>query len=130
MSWEISLFILGFAALLFVLCAIPTLIQVRRTARNAGETLGLINEKLPAVLENLQHTSENFHKTTEAVRSAQEGIQHVVGELREIKRQALQLQRRLGDVFTPPAIPGSGRMKKAFAVAFVANRLIRLLRSP
>ncbi|MCX5834991.1 MAG: DUF948 domain-containing protein [Deltaproteobacteria bacterium] len=54
MSWEIGFFVISCAVLIFVVFAIPTLVQIRKTARNAEITLEAINRELPAILHDLQ----------------------------------------------------------------------------
>ncbi len=54
MSWEIGFFVISCSVLIFVVFAIPTLVQIRKTARNAEITLEAINRELPAILQDLE----------------------------------------------------------------------------
>ncbi|MCX5834876.1 MAG: DUF948 domain-containing protein [Deltaproteobacteria bacterium] len=129
MSWGVGLFVLGMALLLFVLFAVPALIQVRRTAKKVETTLGHVNQNLPAILDNVRHTSENFRKTTEAIRRVPEDVQSVTDEFRRLKEQVPRLENRVRDGFEVPSFAGFGIMKKSAVIAFVIIRVLRFLRS-
>jgi hypothetical protein len=57
MSWEIGFFMISCAVLLLVVFAIPTLMQIRKTARSAEITLEAINRELPAILQDLHQVT-------------------------------------------------------------------------
>jgi uncharacterized protein YoxC len=130
MSWGVSLFILGIALLLFALFAVPTLIQVRRTAKKAETTLSHVNRNLPAILDNVRLTSENVRKATEAVRCIQEDVRSVTDEFRRLKNRVPRLENRLRSDFEAPSFKGFGTMKNVLQMAFVIIRALRFLRAP
>jgi len=128
MSWEVGLLVLGFAFLLFVLFAVPVLIQVRRTAKKVEITLGHVNQNLPVILDNLHHTTDNFRRTTEAVRRVPGEVRSVTDEFRALGGQVSRLEDRVRDGLEVPSFAGFGTMKKAAAIVFVIIRVLRFLR--
>jgi uncharacterized protein YoxC len=68
MSWEIGFFMVSCAVLLLVVFAIPTLMQVRKTARSAEVTLEAVNRELPAILQDLHQMTALTNEVTYNVR--------------------------------------------------------------
>jgi len=54
MSIEIGIALIGIASLLMVAFAIPSILQIRRAAKNLAETLEVLNHTLPEILKNLE----------------------------------------------------------------------------
>ena len=67
MFLEIMITIMAVAILLLVLFAIPSLLQVRRTAEAVAVTMQALNESLPGILKNLESITANIHQATVAV---------------------------------------------------------------
>ena len=68
MSWEIGFFIISCAVLLLVVFAIPTLMQIRKTAQSAEITLEAINRELPAILQDLRQVTTLTNEVSYNVR--------------------------------------------------------------
>jgi uncharacterized protein YoxC len=68
MSWEIGFFMISLAVLLLVVFAIPTLVQIRKSARNAEITLEAINRELPAILQDLHRITTLTNEVSYNVR--------------------------------------------------------------
>jgi hypothetical protein len=93
MTWEIGFFVISVAVLLLVLCAIPTLLQIRKTARNAEVTLEVLNRELPVILQDVRQvttlTSEvsrsvRFHVEEKISRTAQFNLKLLEGLARQM----------------------------------------------
>jgi uncharacterized protein YoxC len=67
MSEITILILLSVAVLLFVLFAIPLLIQIRRTAKGLEETAAILNRDLPPILQNLRQITTDVNHTTTIV---------------------------------------------------------------
>jgi uncharacterized protein YoxC len=63
----ISAFIVSIAFLLFVLFAIPSLLQVRRTAETMATTLRTLNENLPVILKNIEAITTHVSQASSTV---------------------------------------------------------------
>ena len=59
---EIILLIICVALLVVVGYAVPWLIQMRKTAARAADTLGSINQRLPAIMTNLEEITTNMNR--------------------------------------------------------------------
>jgi len=73
MSWEIGFFMISCAVLLLVLFAIPTLVQIRKSARSAEVTLEAVNRELPAILQDLHQITTMTNEVSHNVRFYVEG---------------------------------------------------------
>lgn len=85
MTWEIGFFVISIAVLLLVLFAIPTLLQIRKTARNAEVTLEVINRELPAILQDVRQITTLTSEVSRSVRS------HVEEQISRTARFQLRL---------------------------------------
>ena len=73
MSWEIGFFMISCAVLLLVIFAIPTLLQIRKSARSAEVTLEAVNKELPAILQDLHQITNLTNEVSHNVRFYIEG---------------------------------------------------------
>jgi uncharacterized protein YoxC len=67
MFLEIVVTIMAVAILLFALFAIPSLLQIRRTAEDVAVTLKTLNEHLPGILRNLEHITADINQAAVTV---------------------------------------------------------------
>lgn len=67
MYLEIGMVVLSLVFLLIAAFAIPTLIQIRRTAKSITDTLESLNQSLPSILRNLDETTANINQATNTV---------------------------------------------------------------
>ncbi len=73
MSWEVGFFMISCAVLLLVIFAIPTLVQIRKSARSAEVTLEAVNRELPAILQDLHQITTLTNEVSHNVRYYVEG---------------------------------------------------------
>ena len=62
---EIILLIICVALLVVVGYAVPLLIQIRKTAERAAQTLGAVNQRLPAIMTNLEEITTNVNRVAQ-----------------------------------------------------------------
>jgi uncharacterized protein YoxC len=84
MLWEISLVIIGIAFLVLVIFAVPTLRQLRHTAKSVENTTNSLNQKLPEILENIQNVSLNVSETTGGIRTQIDNISGIVNAVQSL----------------------------------------------
>jgi hypothetical protein len=68
MTWEIGFFVISVAVLVLVLFAIPTLLQIRKTARKAEITLEVMNRELPVILQDVRQITTLASEVSRGVR--------------------------------------------------------------
>ncbi|HOD34441.1 MAG TPA: DUF948 domain-containing protein [Syntrophales bacterium] len=73
MSWEVGFFVISCAVLLLVIFAVPTLVQIRKSARSAEITLEAVNRELPAILQDLHRITTLTNEVSHNVRFFVEG---------------------------------------------------------
>jgi uncharacterized protein YoxC len=71
---EIILLVIGVAFLALACYAVPLLIQIKKTAAKAEETLCSINQSLPAVMKNLEEITARTNRVAGAVERQTEDI--------------------------------------------------------
>ena len=97
MYWEIGLLLMSIAVLLFVLFTIPTLIQIRKTARSVERTFEAVNRELPAILQDLHALTTLTHEVTLAVKTQ---VEEKVSKTVQLNFKILEsLTRSVGHVF-------------------------------
>lgn len=110
MLWEISLLIIAIAFLLLVIFAIPSLLQVRRTAKNVEFTSHTLNQNLPGILTNLDEISTNFTHTTHSVRSQVEGLSGAVGKINEMADDVVNFEKTIRQEIETPIMETVGTL--------------------
>jgi uncharacterized protein YoxC len=78
MLWEISLLIIGISFLLLVIFAIPTLRQIRATAKKIESTSAELNQRLPDILENVKNLSLHVSETSGGIKNQMENVSGIV----------------------------------------------------
>lgn len=78
MLWEISLLIIGISFLLLVIFAIPTLRQIRATAKKIESTSTELNQRLPDILENVKNLSLHVSETSGGIKNQMENVSGIV----------------------------------------------------
>lgn len=81
---EITVVILSVALLLIVVFAVPFLLQLWRSAKNAAVTLEIINQRLPSILANLEEITLNVRKTTTVVNSRVEEVSAAIQKVQGV----------------------------------------------
>jgi len=71
---EIILLFIGVAFLAIAVYAVPLLIQIKKTAAKAEETLCSINQSLPAVMKNLEEISARTNRIANTVERETEDL--------------------------------------------------------
>ncbi|MDI6727238.1 MAG: DUF948 domain-containing protein [Smithellaceae bacterium] len=89
---EITVVILSVALLLIVVFAVPFLLQLWRSAKNAAVTLEILNQRLPTILANLEEITLNVRKTTAAVNSRVEEVSAAIQKVQGVVSLAAGLR--------------------------------------
>ena len=95
---EISILIICVAVLLLVLFLIPTIIQLKKSAKRIEEVSGQLNQQLPTILENINGITDNLNNILltgrqqaehlgEATQSIKTMVDDIVGFEKKIRYQ-------------------------------------------
>jgi uncharacterized protein YoxC len=95
MLWEISLLVIAIAILLLSLFAIPTIVQIRRTTRNAEQTAKILNQNLPGILTNLDEITTNLTQTTQIIHEQVDNLKFVVDKVNLIAEDVVDFERNI-----------------------------------
>lgn len=83
MYLEITVTIMAVAFLLLAAFAIPSLLQIRRTAETLAATLRTLNENLPAILRNLEHITASIDQATVTAARRIDSLSDALGKLQQ-----------------------------------------------
>jgi uncharacterized protein YoxC len=95
MLWEISLLVIAIAFSLLILFAIPTMVQIRRTVKNAEETTKILNQNLPGILTNLDEITTNLTQTTQTFYEQVDSLKSVVDKFTLIADEVVDFERNI-----------------------------------
>ncbi|MBN2366219.1 MAG: DUF948 domain-containing protein [Calditrichaeota bacterium] len=104
MLWEISLLIIAVAFLLLIIFAIPSLLQVRRTAKNLEITSKTVNQNLPGILTNLDEITTNLTQVTQSIHYQIHGIQNIVDRFQNVAEDVVDFERTLRAELESPVV--------------------------
>jgi len=95
MSLETGIAFICLAFLLMIIFLIPSILQIRRAAKNLSETLETLNRSLPEILKNLEDITFNIRQASDTVHMQVEGLALVVGRIQSIMGFILDLEELL-----------------------------------
>jgi len=104
MLWEISLFIIAIAFLLLVLFAIPSLLQIRKTAKSIELNSNTLNQSLPGILTNLDEITTNITKTTHITYQEIEKLSVAVAKVGEMVDDVVNFEKNLREEIEVPVV--------------------------
>jgi len=104
MLWEISLLIIAITIFLLVIFAIPTLLQMRRTAKSMELTATSLNQNLPGILTNLDEITTNLTHTTQSIHDNVDGLKNVVVKFQDMADDVVQFEKQIRAEIEVPII--------------------------
>jgi uncharacterized protein YoxC len=104
MLWEIGVLIISIALLLFAIFSIPTLLQLRRTAKSMEQNSKTLNQNLPGILTNIDEITTNLTHVTQSIQSQVEGFQNVVDKIQDVADDVVQFERTIRNEVGSPLI--------------------------
>ena len=93
MLWEISLLIIAISFLLLAIFAIPSLLQIRKSAKSLEMTTKTLNQNLPGLLTNLDELSTNLVKSTQAIHEQIDSLSGIVGKIEHVADDVVDFER-------------------------------------
>jgi uncharacterized protein YoxC len=110
MLWEISVLIASLAFLLLVIFAIPTIIQIRRTAKNAEISIQSLNQNLPGILTNVDEITTNVTQATQSIGQNIDGLKEVVNKFHLVADDVVQFEQTIREEIEPPILGTLGTL--------------------
>ncbi len=124
MIWEISLLIVSIGFVILVAFLVPTIVQLRRTARRVEVISDSLNHHLPAILTNLDEITTSLTSILTSgrrqVMMLEEAAQEVKGMVDDIVQFEKDIKRRIEDPFveTFTTLAAVARAIRAFLAVF------------
>ena len=125
---EISILIISIAVLALILFLIPSIIQLRRSAKRIEEVSGHLNQQLPAILENINQITSNLNtilsngrQQAEKLGEATSNIKIMVDDIVDFEKK---LMHRVEDplIETLTTIAAITRAVRAFLTIFLNRK--------
>ena len=84
MLLEISILIIAIALVLLAIFAIPSLLQIWRTARSIEVSTEILNRDLPSILGNIDQISGDISQTSQRIRREVDSISSAGGKINDL----------------------------------------------
>ncbi len=104
MLLELGVFMAGLALLLLAIFAVPTLLQIRRTARNVEYTAKTLNQNLPGILTSLDEITTNLASSSMSLRGQIESVRVAVDKIVGIADDVVDFERNLRQTIEEPLV--------------------------
>lgn len=125
---EISILIICLAVLILVLFLIPTIIQLKKSAKRIEEVSGQLNQQLPTILENISSITDNLNsilstgrKQAENLGEATQNIKMMVDDIISFEKQVrIKVQDPIVETLT--TIVAITKAIRAFLVIFLDRK--------
>lgn len=128
MIWEISTLIASIAFLILVAFLVPTILQLRRTAKTIEDVSGALDKNLPDILANLREISINLSAILAAGRHQVEAVGETISQVKGAVDDVLDFQRRMkGHIESPllhavSTISAVSKAVHAFLLVFLRHK--------
>lgn len=104
MLWEIGVLICSIALLLLAIFAVPTILQIRRTAKSAEITFKTVNQNLPGILTNLDEITTNLTATSQSIHQNIDGFKEVIHKFHLVADDVVQFERVVREEIEEPIL--------------------------
>lgn len=128
MIWEISTLIASIAFLILVAFLVPTILQLRRTAKTIEDVSGALDKNLPDILANLREISINLSAILAAGRHQAEALGEVVDQVTGAIDDVVGFRSRVKKQVESPllkalsSVSGATRALHAFLSVFLSHK--------
>lgn len=92
---EISILIICVAVLLLVLFLIPTIIQLKKSAKRIEEVSGQLNQQLPTILENISGITDNLNNILLTGRQQAEHLGEATQNLKTMVDDIVNFEKKI-----------------------------------
>ena len=128
MIWEISTLIASIAILILAAFLVPTILQLRRTAKKIEDVSGTIDKNLPDILANLREISINLSAILTAGRHQVDTLGEAVNQVKGAVDDVVGFQKRVKGHIESPLLQTVGTISAvskavhAFLLVFLRHK--------
>jgi uncharacterized protein YoxC len=95
MLWEISLLIIAVSFLLVAVFAIPSLLQIRKSAKSLELTTKTLNQNLPGILASTDELASNLAQSTRSLHDQINSVKGIVQKFENVADDVVDFERTL-----------------------------------
>ena len=95
MLWEISLLIIAVSFLLVTVFAIPSLLQIRKSAKSLELTTKTLNQNLPGILASTDELASNLAQSTQSLHDQIDSVKGIVQKFENVADDVVDFERTL-----------------------------------
>jgi uncharacterized protein YoxC len=95
MLWEISLLIIAVSFLLVAIFAIPSLLQIRKSAKSLELTTKTLNQNLPGILTSMDELATNLARGTRSIHDQIDSVKGIVQKFENVADDIVDFERTL-----------------------------------
>ena len=95
MLWEISLLIIAVSFLLVAVFAIPSLLQIRKSAKSLELTTKTLNQNLPGILTSTDELASNLAQSTRSLHDQIDSVKGIVQKFENVADDVVDFERTL-----------------------------------
>jgi uncharacterized protein YoxC len=95
MIWEISLLIIAVSFLLLAVFAIPSLLQIRKSAKSLELTTKTLNQNLPGILTSLDELATNLAESTGSLHQQIDSVKGIIHKFEDVAEDVVDFERSL-----------------------------------
>jgi uncharacterized protein YoxC len=101
---EISILIICLAVLVLVLFLVPTIIQLKKSAKRIEEVSGQLNQQFPTILGNITEITSNLNTILSSGRQQVESLGEATQNVKTMVNDIVQFERRIRHQVQNPII--------------------------
>jgi uncharacterized protein YoxC len=95
MLWEISLLIIAVSFLLLAIFAIPSLLQIRKSAKSLELTTKTLNQNLPGILTSVDELATNLAESTSSIHHHIDSVRGIIQKFENVADDVVDFERSL-----------------------------------
>lgn len=104
MTIEISLLIVSVAVLVLILFLIPTILQLRKSAKRIEEVSTHLNRQLPAILENVNAITASLNRVLSSGQQQAETLSEAVQNVKLMVDDVVDFEKRIRTQIENPIV--------------------------
>lgn len=104
MILEIGVLILSISVFILVVFLIPTIIQIKRSARGVEKSSEILNAQLPSIVQNINQMSESLNEIISSGRKQTETLAQATREIKLMVDNIVDFERNLQKKIEEPLL--------------------------
>jgi len=104
MILEIGVLILSISVFILVVFLVPTIIQIKRSARGVEKSSEILNAQLPSIVQNINQMSESLNEIISSGRKQTETLAQATREIKMMVDSIVDFERNLQKKIEEPLL--------------------------